>query len=415
MTLPDLGGGADTVPATSTRWTVPVAGRRVDVICLLILLVALTVRLHLAATVEYIHDEVNNAIPLSKTISLEPGHVNLPMRGENHGALPAYVAKASSVLFGTTPFAYRSLHVLLGMATIVLIFLLTREWYGPVAARWAAALLAFNEYSLDVSSRVTAHAPHLFLIAAALYAFSRFLRAQRVVYLYAAGAFVGLAFYCKEHSALLLPVFLATLALPANRRWLRSPHVYLAGLVFVLLLGPDLYWNMTTDWETAKVTYGDQPALQAHYQNHLRRLGGIALSPYPSMFYGRSAVRSLYLRFTGRELYDETAEYHSMNVALGVLLLGAVLVTTFRLQERDRLRGFLLLLFWGVFGFFSLIKKGDPPGRLGAVSWMWVEFTILPAVILAGTRLAGAAGKWRAVAWVFGGAALLYAASMLVP
>ena len=388
------------------------AGRRIDLIFLLILLAALLLRLHLATTEEYIHDEENTSIPLSKSISFELGNLHLPIRGENHGALPAYLVKASSTLFGTTPLAYRSVHVLVGMCTIVVIFLLTSQWYGPLAARWAAALFAFNEYYLAISSRATAHVPHLFFVAAAVYAFSRFLGAQRAVYLYAAGVSVGLAFYCKEHAALLLPVFLLTLLQARYRQWLRSPHVYLAGFVFCLVIGPDLFWNLTTNRETAVVTYGDQTALQATYRTQLQRIGGIGFSPYPSMFYARGAVRSLYLRITGSELKDETPEYHAMNPALGVLLVGAVLVTTFGRAGRDHLRGFLLLLFWGVFGFFTLIKKGDPPGRLDPVSWIWVEVTIIPAVILAGARLAGATGKSRIAVWAFGGGALLYACAL---
>src|SRR5258705_13924212 len=89
----------------------PAAGRRIDIVFFLILLVALLIRLGLAVTAEYIHDEENTSIPLSKTIAFAPGHVHLPMRGENHGALPAYVVKASSTLFGTSPLGYRLVHV----------------------------------------------------------------------------------------------------------------------------------------------------------------------------------------------------------------------------------------------------------------------------------------------------------------
>jgi 4-amino-4-deoxy-L-arabinose transferase-like glycosyltransferase len=388
---------------------VTVARRPFDTVFLLILLIALVLRFHLARTEAYIHDENNTSIPLSKTISFAPGNLHLPLRGQNHGALPAYVVKASSTLFGTTPLAYRSMHVLVSLCTIALIYLLTRQWYGPRAARWAAALFAFNEYYLAVSARATAHVPHLFFVAVAIFAFSRFLAAQRAVYLYAAGVSVALAFYCKEHSALLLPVFLLTLLQARYRQWLRSPHVYLACATFVLVIGPDLFWNLNADPETARVTYGNQTVGQATYGHHLQRVGGVGFSPYPSMFYARRAVTSLHRQITGRELKDETPEYPSMNPALGLLLLGAVLITTFRPAGRDQMRGFLLLVFWGVFGFFTLIKKGDPPGRLDPVSWIWVEVTIIPAVILAGARLADATGKSRIAAWAFSGGVLLYA------
>jgi 4-amino-4-deoxy-L-arabinose transferase-like glycosyltransferase len=388
--------------------------RGIDFVFVVILLVAAFLRYQIAANEPYIHDEDNTAIPLSKTISFTPGNLHLPVRGENHGALPAYVVKASSALFGTSPLAYRALHVLGGLATIVLIYVLTRQWYGPVAALWAAAFLAFNEYYLAISSRATAHVPHLLLVTSTIYAISRFLRLQRPLYLYLGALSLGLAFYCKEHSALLLPVFFVTLLHPRYRHWFRSPHPYLACALFVLLLGPDLYWNATTDRGTARIDYGTQVAGYANYRSHLQRIGGLGFSLYPSMFYARHTVMSAYLGATGRELRDETAEYRSMNTAIGVLLCGGVLLATFGAGPRHDMRRFLLILFWGVFGFFTFIGRGDPPGRLDPVSWIWVEATMLPAVILAGATLAGTTGNSRILAWGLGAAALIYACASVL-
>ena len=197
-----------------TVWASPRFARASPLALAAILLVALVLRLHLAGTEAYVHDESANSIPLSKTISFTPGQLELPLRGQNHGALPAYVVKASSTLFGTTPLGYRFVHVLLSLLTVVLVYRFAREQYGPQAGLWAAALLALNEYYLAVSARATAHVPHLFFVTAAVLSFGRFLVVQRAAYLYAAAAFTGLAFYCKEHSALLVPVFLLSLLHP---------------------------------------------------------------------------------------------------------------------------------------------------------------------------------------------------------
>ena len=390
-----------------------------DRVLMLILLAALAVRVQLAMTREYIHDEDNTAIPLSKTISFAPGALNLPLRGENHPALPAYVVKASSTVFGTTRLGYRSMHILLGLVTIVVIYALTRQWYGPGPAQWAAAFLAFNEYYLNVSSRATAHVPNLLLVTGAVYAFSRFLATERAIYLYGAGAAAGLAFYCKESTGLLLPVFALTLLISKHRRWLLSPHVYLAIATYALLIAPDIAWNLRTNPNTATVTYNNQTHGQATYAAHFRRVGGLGLSPYPSMFYFRSPIRSLYARVTGTELKDETTEYWSVNWAIGALLVGGVLLTTVRLRRRGDefvapAQTFLLVMFWGIFTFFSLIKKGDPPGRLDPVSWIWVEMTIIPAIVLLGARLGDVSGKGRLLAWTFAAAALVTACVRLL-
>lgn len=388
--------------------------KRVDAVLLAILVVALVIRLYVASTAPYVHDEENTHIPLSKTISLAPGSLNLPLRGENHGALPAYVVKISSTLFGTTPLAFRAVHVLLGLVTVVLIYRLTNQGYGLVAARWAAALMAFNDYFLSISARATAHVPHVFLVTVAVYAFSRFVAVQRAAWLYAAGLAVGLAFYCKEHSALLVPVFFVTLLLPRYRQWLRGPHAYLACAVFVLVIAPDVLWNLRSDPETVRVTYSGKELGQATYRAHLQRVGGLGFSPYPTMFYGKRAVIWLHDLVTGTELTDPTAEYESVNPVLGVVLLGSVLLTVFRPPARDDVRPFLLFMALGIFGFFTLIEKGDPPYRLDPVSWVWVETTLIPAVMLAGARLAGAAGRWRSAAWAVSVLALLYAVDAVV-
>ena len=223
------------------------------------------------------------------------------------------------------------------------------------------------------------------------------------------GRSVGLGFYCKEHVALLLPVFFAVLLRQPYRAWLRGPHAYLACGLFALIVAPDLAWNLRADPEQARVTYGDQVAGQATYASHLKRIGGLGLSPYPAMFYGRGAVQAVHGALTGRALKDETPEYQGMDPALGALLLGAVLVTLVRRPGPRPLEGFLLLFFCGIFAFFMFIKKGNPPGRLDPVSWIWVEDTILPAVLLASARVASATGRWRVALPVLGGGLLVYA------
>ena len=386
---------------------------RLDPGVLAILLVSLLLRVDLATVRPYLHDEANTAIPLSRTISFAPHDLNLPLRGENHGALPAYIVHASTALFGTTQLGSRLMHVLLGTATIVLVALVAGQWYGPVAARWAAALFAFNEYFFFVAARATAHVPYLFFVAAAVFAFSRFLVSQRPRHLYAAAAMLGLAFYSKEHAALLLPPLILLLFRREYRRWLGTPHPYLACGLFLAILVPDIAWNLRTDPETARVAYGDGEVRHATYRSHLERIGGIGFSPYPLMFYGRTAVKDLHHRITGGELADETAEYASMNPVLGVLLLGSVALATLGRITGDPMRGTLVALFWGIFGFFTVIARGNPPGRLDPVSWIWVESTLILAAVLAGACMAAAPGRLRAVVWVLAGAALLYGTWMV--
>ena len=381
---------------------------RADLAFLLILLAAGLMRVELARTPSYIHDEENTSIPLARQISFEPGNRYLPLRAVNHPALPAYFVKAGSTLLGPTPFGYRAGHVVAGLLAVVLVYLLARQAYGAWAGCWAAALLAFNEYFLTISSRATAHAPYLLFVTAALYAFSRCLMTGRSFYLYLAGGAAGLAFYCKEHAVLLLPALFLTLLLPRHRHWLRRPHPYLACAVFAMLIAPDVLWNLAADPEVDRVTYGNRDQAQATYASHLKRIGGIGFSPYPFAFYAHEPVVAAYQWVTGRPFDDNTPEYRPMNPAVGVLLLAAVLVTSVRPAPADPLRGLLLLAFWCTFGFFMLISRGDSPG-LDPVSWIWVDATMVPAAVVAGARLAAARGSWRPALWLGVGLAVAYA------
>jgi 4-amino-4-deoxy-L-arabinose transferase-like glycosyltransferase len=372
---------------------------------LCILLVAGLLRLWLATSEPYVHDELNTAIALSRTISFQPGQVHLPLRGENHPALPAYVVKASGEFFGRNPAGYRMLSLLLGLGVLVLIYSLSVDTLGPVAARWAAALVAFNEYYLGVSARATAHVPHLLLVTAAMYAYTRFVRTQRPAFIYAAAASASLAFYAKEHSALVMPIFFLALLTSGQRRWLRTPHPYLASLLFVAGISPDLYWNIETKSERV-VNYSGEEVRQATYADHFRRFGGVSLSLYPAMFYLKPLAQTAAERLIGVTPPDYTPEYRSVNPLLGLLLLGAVVFTVVARRARDDVPRFLVIQFGFVFVFFSLIQPGNPPGRLDAASWIWVETTILPAAVLTGARLAETAGWRRRAAWAIVGALL---------
>jgi hypothetical protein len=73
----------------------------------------------------------------------------------------------------------------------------------------------------------------------------------------------------------------------------------------------------------------------------------------------------------------------------------------------------MLLVLGGILGFYTMIQPGDPPGRLDPVSWIWVDVTMMAAVILAGSGLAALTGRWRLPAWAYGAAALVYACASL--
>ena len=382
---------------------------RIDLWLAFILLAGGLLRLHLAMTTPYYHDEKEIHIRVAKSISFSTDNLNLPLRGLNHPALVGYVIKASSALFGSSRLGYRVMHLLAGLFTILLVFRITNQWYGPPAARWAAALLAFNEYHIGVSGIATSHAPHLLSVVLAVYAFQRFLGTRRVAYLYGAGVAAGMAFYVKEHSVLLLGAFLLTLFRAEHRTWLRSWHPYLACGLFLVLIAPDVAWNLDGSRDAARATVAFVDGPQATYADHLARVGSIGFSPYPLAFFGRDTFVWLYELTTGSQFRDAIAEYRSMNSLLGVLLLGGVVAMAWRPPVAGGIRGFLLMLFWVVLGFFLCVRPGEQ-SRLDSVSWSWVDMSLLPSAILAGVWLSAANTNRRIAVRIAVCAAMLYAA-----
>ncbi len=330
-----------------------------------------------------IGDEDSLAIDFANKITFFGDDRYLPIRGRDHPALPSYVIKLSFELFGLSQLGARTLHVFAGVISVVLVFQLAAALYGDRAALWAAALVSFNEYHIVVSSLATAKGPHLLFVLAATYAFTRLLVTNRAIYLYWTAAFLGLAFYCKEHTVLVLLAFGLTLLLPGHRAWLRSRHTYLALTIFAAMIVPDLVANASVQTDSRLLVQGTMPAT---YRDHLARVGGLGLNPYPTMFFLRDEVMWVASNVLRYPLLDRTPEYPSMNGLVGLLLLVAVLVRSTgpgRIETRH-----LVTMFWTVFSFFSLIRPSGSGTRMDTVTWYWTDAVLFPAVVFGGSLLA---------------------------
>lgn len=352
---------------------------------IVILLSAASIRIAVASTRGYIWDEHAHAIALADKISFSSTSPNLPMRGPHHPALPSYIIKFSSELFGTSPLGYRALQIGMGLVGILAIWQLATLAFGERAGLWSAALLAFNEYHFGVSSLATAKGSHLFFLVLSIYAFGRFLLSPRPVWLYLAAIAVSVAYYAKEHAVLILPVFALVLLQSRYRHWYRSPHLYGAVAVIAISLAPDIWWNVALP-----------PNEQARYADQFSRIGGLGLNGYPFLFFAHHGILWVYPLLTGSALADGVAENPSMNNVLGLLLFGCVVAATIRRDRSSTLNPFLITLFWVVFLFFVSLRPGTPTRDFDAVAWYWVDVVMFPAVLLSARALA-ATGKW---AWL---------------
>lgn len=346
-----------------------------DRVAVLILVGAFALRYCPAATHPYLAIEADESIPIVEGISWE----HLPIREHQHAALSMYLIKASSILFGKTQLGYRMFDVLAGVATVFMVYRIGLEWWGRGPARWAALLLAVNEYHIAISARAIDLAFDLCFISLAMYGFARFLRTERPVWLYMAGVAAGLGFLCKEITALLVPVFFLTLLLLPHRRWLLRRQPWLALLLFVLVISPDIWCNLFVQ--------RPESTKYASYSDHLSRFAGLGISEQPLLFYARSTLDLL-----GIDHDEEFDEVTGMSLPAALILLSGVAYVTLR-RKKDHLATFLLVAFWAVFLFFSFTLYRRPPRsqdtllEVGDVLWYWSDRTMLAAALMAGLAI----------------------------
>jgi 4-amino-4-deoxy-L-arabinose transferase-like glycosyltransferase len=207
----------------------PKLSRRFGVVLALLVALALVLRLWAVERCGLDHfDEGVYAFSASSIASPEqfPGLYS----GQEKFSPPAYFGAAGVLarLFGCeVPRALFALNAVLGAATVALLGLVARRWFGAPAGLAAAALLACNEYHIALSRAALTDVGFALAHLGAWFALIEALRTERVGRALAAGALVGLAWNVKYHGWLAvvaaalayLPIGVARLA--ARENWRR--------------------------------------------------------------------------------------------------------------------------------------------------------------------------------------------------
>jgi 4-amino-4-deoxy-L-arabinose transferase-like glycosyltransferase len=138
----------------------------------------------------------------------------------------------------------RVLAAVLGVATVYVTYLLGRLLYGTRAGLIAAALLAVMPYHVVVTRQILLDGPRTLISTLTLYLLARFALTERVTWLNAAAAALGLAVLCKEDSVILVGAIYAFLALtPALRTRIRD--LIGAAAIFALIVAA---MTVALDW-----------------------------------------------------------------------------------------------------------------------------------------------------------------------
>ena len=342
---------------------------------ILILIVGTALRIASASGDPLEDIERDEFIPIAMTITKE----HLPLRASQHGILPAYIIRASGLAFGNSILGLRLTSVIAGVVTILFLYLIGTRWWGQSAGLIAAALLAIERYHIKISARAIDLPFDLFFLAIAIYAFSRFLygikqkAASREAgrWLYGTAAACALGFLCKELTILMAPVLLLSLLLVRQSAWLRRREAWIAVGIFVFVISPDIYANLTTTTQertelrdryldirradnTSLAQVYENSGLYMSYCNQLSRFRSIGFSLEPFYFYFGRIFDDLGIQH--RNKFDE---FPFINPWLAcVLWLGVAL--TFVRPGKDELAVMLLSMFAVPLVVLASIRLGPP-------------------------------------------------------
>jgi undecaprenyl-diphosphatase len=168
--------------------------------------------------------------------------------------LVAWLIAASTSVFGDTPMGVRFFALIGQFGLGIVAFLTARRLGGDLAGWLAFATLHLTPLFAAGGLMMTPDVPCLMFWALALYvAGKQEWRGDAVPWrvFVTMGVLIGLAGLAKYTAALFYPLLgLYLLADPARRRWFLRPHIYVMGLVSLLMMAPVFYWNAVHGWPT---------------------------------------------------------------------------------------------------------------------------------------------------------------------
>ena len=156
-------------------------------------------------------------------------------------AHPLLLPTLMSPLFssGTPDLRGRYVVALLGVGTLFAVFLVGRELYGSKTGLLGALLLAIMPYHVIVTRQLLLDGPAVLCITFAFWMFARFVRTERLEWLAASAATLGLAVLTKETAIVLAGTMVIFLLVSAQvRRPARALALTVGVLVAVSLVFP---------------------------------------------------------------------------------------------------------------------------------------------------------------------------------
>jgi hypothetical protein len=281
----------------------------------------------------------------------------------DHPPLASYSIWLTTLIFGQTIFGIKLAAVLwyLGMniiwaSMVQEMFNHSRQTFWTLLALNAS--IVFELYGFVI----TPDTPLLFAWTATIYALWKLIQTDSPKWWYIAGVFMGLAWLGKYSGIMLVPsVLLFVLVSKTQRKWLLTPHPFLAVILAILVFSPVLIWNAQHDWMSFAFQGSERASGMGHWKvKHFGELLGsqfFILSPYLFV-----VVIATLIRY-GRRLFSGLEDKILLLLSSGLITVVFFIAVSFRSLVK---MNWLAPAYWSliILGIYYLFQSPEKFNRM---------------------------------------------------
>ena len=335
---------------------------------LLCLTAGFCLRLYGAAVVPRVLDEED----ILKSLPAFSGKEAIPAGSAltNNPPFVHYLLQWGLSMGGATTAAVRFPGVLLGTLTLLILYLLVKEYVNPHTALWTLFFATFSQFFIGFSRLVKPDGFLLFFIACTIFFAERARTTHQKVPLWGVALSMGLGLLVKFNIITLWPVILYYLFIdPDNRKRFSVNDFIMMHILIFLCMSPYLLWNIQTAW--------------VDYSVKISRTEFFSLSLVPTaLFLGEVFVVNM-PEFTGEYISKICSiEYPFFNWVIGLICLSGAVYFLFR-NKKARFLTLLQWIFYSNFIFFSFVRPKTGGGHhFHLDNFWWAIVLVIPGLIL---------------------------------
>jgi 4-amino-4-deoxy-L-arabinose transferase-like glycosyltransferase len=197
----------------------------------------------------------------------------------DHPPMVAWIIGAGRAIAGDTSLGVRLLAPVIVLAGAAILWRTAELLYGPVIARRAVWIMLAMPLLAIGGIIVTPDLPSVLFAGLVIWGLAELDRSQNPRWWLAIGLFAGLGLLSKYTNLFLgATIVVWLLALPENRKWFRTPELWVGGLIAAAVASPVAIWNAEHDWASFTKQFGRVARSGSAGLSYLLELvGGFAL------------------------------------------------------------------------------------------------------------------------------------------